>query len=103
MLGKPDAGRIVVVVLFGIGTEDMPKVPTLIIGIEMILFHKWSNAICPGKILAVAKVDVFNGNLIGRHGIAVIRNTHGNPVVTSSNFHVPDLILINELNAVAFR
>lgn len=40
MLGKPDAGRIVVVVLFGIGTEDMPKVPTLIIGIEMILFHK---------------------------------------------------------------
>ena len=72
MLGKPDAGRIIVVVLFGIGAEDMPKVPALIIGIEVVLFHKWSNTICPGEVLAVAKVDVFNGNLIGPGGFLEI-------------------------------
>ena len=89
------------VVQLGIGTEDVAEVPLVIVRVKLVGIDKLPDTVRPHVVVRIVEVDLLDGDLVGRDGIAVVGNPDGNSVVTGGNFHVPDLILVVELDPVA--
>ncbi len=50
----------------------------------------------------ILKIKIVDSQLVGNHGIGVVRYTSGHPVVTANGFQVPDFIRIGVADAAHF-
>ena len=96
----PNPRRVIVAIFFIHRAENVAEVPTFFVGIEMMVFNKFLNAFAPGKIVGVFEVNLLNGNLIGRNGISVVRDTLSDPVMAGDDFHVPDTVFVREQDRI---
>ena len=97
----PNPWRVVVAVLFIERPEDVTEVPPFLIRVEVVFLNEFLDAVRPLEVFRVVKVNLLDGNLVGDHGVSVVRNPLGEPQVARYDFHVPCFILVSEQHGVA--
>ena len=83
-------------------TKNVAEVPAIAIRIQMVFCHELANRVIPHKVIRIIEINFLNGDAVAGYRVAVIRNSLGNPVMTSNDFHIPDIVFVTEDYAIAF-
>ena len=84
------------------GPEDLTEVEGRRVRVEMVLVDKLLDAGVEHEVGAVGEVDLLDGQLVGDHGVGVVRDPLGNPVVAGPGLEVPGLVIVGEEDPVGF-
>ena len=100
LVADPNPGLTVDGVRLVRGAEDLTEVEGRRVRVEVVLVDELLDAGVEHEVGIVGEVDLLDGQLVGDHGVGVIRDPLGNPVMAGPGLEVPGLVVVGEEDPV---
>ena len=101
----PCAGCVIGMIRIIVASESIPGIEGFLRihpQVQAVVLHECLQVRRADEVFRIAEIKEVDPQLVGDHGIGIIRKTTGHPVVSANGFQPPDVFAVAEADAVHF-